>query len=294
MVVVAVIVGVATVLSAVAGYDSTGTWSASSHYSSSTYNGAVTPTAGEQRATLVATQAFRRQVVEATEQFATSTAALVASIRASRVDAAKSDELAAQAAFDNFRPAVSDGVGSLAPLDALVQNQDPALPPEGLHAVERDLWTDHVSRALTPATTLANDALTIEVALFRSIVTPTTICSDLQESLSWTVDDVIDTSQEQFSHDDMLDVHTTVTAAAADLTSVEALGDLVAPTVTAQLQQRFTRLSETVLPLVRTTPDASVSAHTWRTIAEEIDAVLAPLGELGGRLYGYGTGRAYA
>lgn len=254
----------------------------------------VTPTPAEQRATLLATDEYRRQVVTATELFATATAALQFALRQRDLSAAKSSEQAAQAAFDVFRPDIESGLAAGTPLDALVENQPSGAAPTGLHAIERDLWNGNMGAATALARSLNADDVGLEVALSRTILTPAVIAARLEESLSWVVEEVIDVPQEQFSHDDLLDVRATIISVTQSIAALRPLGLLVSRAATGSLSRATIQLSALLAPLQASTPDRDVPAATWRSLAESIDAVIGPLGVVSGSFYGFGTGRTYA
>lgn len=263
-------------------------------YDSTTYTHHVHPTRAQQAATLSVTNSFRRTVVTASQSFVLASSSLVRAIRAGDLPAARSAELHSQAAFDQLRASFAIGVTSLAPLDALVSDQLPGAAPQGLHAVERDLWSGHVAHALLAARAVADASVLIEFGVFRTILTPSAVCGRLSELLSWTVENVIDSSQERYSHRDMLDVRATVDFTNHVSASLVTLGLLVSPPLARELSQRIGATVLLTSPYANAPLDSSVSADVWRELAQSIVAVQSTLGQLDGVLNGLGTGRPYA
>ena len=290
--VILVVVLVATVWSISTGYARRGAaaYDTSSHH----YAPAPPPTQAQQAATLVATQAYRRDVVVSTQAFATATGNLVLGIQRGDVPAAKKAEQAAQAAYDVFRVDGASSVSSMAPLDTLVANQNPALPTTGLHAVERDLWTGHISSALTAATNLANVSSQLQFGLLRTIITPSQVCARLDEQVGWTVENVIDASQERYSHDDMLDVHAVINNLDVTLPSVEKLGRLVNQEATLRVERSMALVEGMARQSSSETSNSHVTAQQWRQYARAFNSLEYALGTLSGVLADFGTGRNYA
>ncbi len=286
--------GLTSAVSVVAGSHGTDAVHYPSSYGSSLYGGRREPSAAEQAAALASTVEYRRQVERATQRFAAATAALARDCAAGDYRAARADELAAQAAYDAVRADLPNALGANAPLDALLADQAPGLAPVGLHAVEADLWSGRIAAAAPLATQIAAQGTLFEVSLFRTIVSPSVICQRTAENLGWLVDSVIASSQEPYSHRDLVDVWAVVDSAREAVGGVRALGRLAAPSDQRSVDQALGRLIVALHGLGSTLSDAQVSAAQWRTVAQSLDGVLAPLGRLSGALYGYGTGRAYA
>ncbi len=264
------------------------------HYSTTPYTHHVHPTRAEQAATLAVTNQFRRNVVTASQRFASASSSLVAAIHAGDMVSARRFELHSQAAFDELRASFAIGVTALTPLDALVSDQAPGTIPSGLHAVERDLWTGHLTDAFTSAQALAQAAPLLEFGVFRTILTPSAICGRLIELLSWTTENVITSSQERFSQRDMLDVRASVLFSSRVINSLVDLGHLIRPDLARQLSSRNRSVVALVGRFSDTTPNSDVSNASWRAISQQIASVQASLGELDGALNGLGTGRPYA
>ncbi len=254
----------------------------------------VHPTAAQQGATLAVTNFFRREVVTASERFVMASTQLDAAIRAHDVTRAREAELRTQAAFDEVRPSLGIGVTTLTPLDALVSDQSPGIAATGLHAIERQLWAGSLSSSTLAAHNLAQVGPILEIGVFRTILTPSAICGRVDEILSWTVENVIDSSQEQYSHVDMIDARTTLDQANRIIGSLGRLAVLVDRPLAAQLAERSRAVVDVVDAFSATTPNAMVPATTWRELAQRISALEASLGALDGQLNGLGTGRPYA
>jgi len=269
---------------------SAASYDASSHH----YTPSPPPTQAQQSATLVATQAYRREVVRSTQAFAIATTNLVLDIQRGDVTAAREAEQSAQAAYDVFRVDGASSVATMAPLDTLVANQNPALPATGLHAVERDLWSGQPSLAMTAATNLADVSSQLQFGLLRTIITPTQICARLDEEVGWTVENVIGTSQERYSHDDMLDVHAVINNLDATLPSVEQLGRLVNPSATVRVERAMLLVNDLAQQSTSATSNSHVSVQQWRDYARTLDSLEYALGAMSGVLADFGTGRNYA
>lgn len=264
------------------------------HAANKNYRHRVTPSAAQQAATLAVTQMFRRDTVRATQRFALETAHLVRDLQRGDRAAARRDELQAQSTLDVIRLALPAGVRSTAPLDTLVSNQPPGLAPTGLHAVEMALWNGNMARALPAANSLMTTGQQLPYVLLRTIVTPTDLCLRLNESLSWTVENVIDSSQERFSHRDLVDVHAVVDSTSSLVKAIDKLAVLIDRPAAQLLKKRMASLEKSLSVLPATFTNSQVSEATWRRLAQQIDAVEMALGPVGGALTGFGTGRPYA
>jgi iron uptake system EfeUOB component EfeO/EfeM len=258
------------------------------------YGGRVEPSAAEQAATLSATKSYRRLVVTATESFAASTASLVTTTSAGDLVDAWRDLFAAQGAYDVFRSDLAGGLGPAAPLDALVADQAAGSPPQGLHAIERDLARGDLTDAARVARQVASQSLLVEVGLFRTILTPSEICQRVAESLVWVVAQVIDSPQEVYAQRDVVDVRASAVAARAAVDGLLPLARLVTPADARDLATSVSSLGRAVARVPSDARDAQLSPSTWRSLAAAIDATLGPLARVGGDLAGFGTGRAYA
>ena len=263
------------------------------HTTHERYDQSFVPTSAQQAATLAATNSYRTEIVHASQSFVTTTSKLVIDIRSGHLSAAKSDESSAQGAFDVLRPALNIGFSSSTPLDALVKNQAPGVSPTGLHAVERALWVGHLGDALRPATQLAANAQILEVLLYRTVLTPSVICDRLRGLLAWTVHNAIDSSQEIYSHQSLLDIKAAAQAIQISVTGIAQIGELVNPFLTHLLSVRTHQLLMAVQSVSSTT-DQSITTTTWRTLATRMDALQEVLGEMSGALDRFGTGRPYA
>lgn len=285
------LVGVTSAISITTGYTQK---SASAYGRGYSYPTPAPPTEAEQVATLEATDAYRRTVELATQNFAAATSTLVGDIDAGRLPAARHDEQRAQSAYDVFRVDGGSSVSALLPMDTLMADENPALPPSGLHAVEEGLWTGKLAMARAAATSLESLAPELEYGLLRTIITPAQICARLDEQVGWTVESVIDTPQEVFSRDDNLDVTSVVATLAAALPSIERLGMLVSPKATAPLAGEMADLTAIVRAVPAGASDQQIAAQTWRHEATVMDHLEATLGNLSGVLADFGTGRNYA
>jgi iron uptake system EfeUOB component EfeO/EfeM len=288
-----VVVLVSTALSFHAGY-TTRRYRAHDYNPSSYPVHHVHPTAQQQAATLAVTDLFRREVVTASESFVSSSTHLLSDIRRGDLAAARVDELKTQEAFDQVRPSLGIGVTTLSPLDALVRDQAPGIAPTGLHAIERALWSGSTKSALIAAEDLVGGGPILEFGVSRTILTPSAICGRVDELLSWVVEDVIDSSQEQFSHVDMVDAKTTVLESNQVIGALVTLGRLVDNPLAEKLSENSLAMINVVTPISTVTADSHISAATWRLLAQRIDAVEGALGAMDGQLNGLGTGRPYA
>ena len=268
--------------------------SSSYHPARTGYGRQFVPTTAQQAATLDATNLYRTQIVRASESFVAATTALVADVRHGRLLASRSDELAAQGALDIIRPVLTTGFSAVPPLDALLRNQVPGRTPQGLHAVERALWSGRISDALHPAMRLAADGRVLEVLVYRTVLTPSFICDRLRGLLAWTVQNSIDTSQEIYSHRSLFDVAVVARSVQLSMTGIDRIGALVNPALTKLLETRTRQMLADVQRAGVTTVDQLVAPGTWQSLAHRMDALQMVLGEMSGALSGFGTGRLYA
>ena len=160
---------------------------------------------------------------------------------------ARTDELAAQADYDRFRALEIDDQVTAATLDELAGDVGVHQSFGGLHAVERDLWTS--GDAAEDISGLVAQAPVAQYLLSKEVLAPEAIASTGVDELSWVDDTAVPGREELYSRHDAVDIAATVGAAHEAFVSVEALGHLVAPSLTASVGQLFARLLGTVRSL---------------------------------------------
>jgi len=285
-----VVIVVATAASVTEGYS---THRYAQHWTSAPVAGFV-PTPAEQAATLSATVAYRRLIVTTAEDFSVAASNLVTAIARDDVTGARDAYLRAQGDYDVLRPTLSAQASSSSSIDALVIDQVPAAPAVGLHAIERDLWSSTPQSATALAPALSAQASIMPFLVSRTILTPAEICASLSELLGWTVENAIDSSQERYSHLDLVDVRAAARAAAVMVSAVAPIGALVDAASSAQLTIADGQLAALCSRLPPSEVDTAVPSATWTDVSYLMDVVVARSGQLAGALAGLGTGRSYA
>ena len=259
-----------------------------SHYGSATGR----PGQPTTLAAAAATRAFAVQVQDATAAFVTSVGALQSDVARGDVAAARSDELDAQAGYDDFRDLERGNSVNASTLDELDTDVVPGEAFGGLHAVERDLWSGGPTSS--DVASLAAQAPVAQYLLSRLRLGPEAIGSVAVDQLDWVVDDALPSSQEHSSHLGLVDVAATVDAAGRAVDDVAPLGRLVAPGLTTTVTADLAGLEAEVASLgpPRTTPDTSVSPAARLALSRQLDAAASTLARLTARLAPYGTAGA--
>lgn len=109
--------------------------------------------------------------------------------------------------------------------------------------------------------------------------------------MSWVNDTAVPGREELYSRHDAVDIAATVGAAHEAFVAVEALGHLVAPSLTASVDQQFARLLGAVRSLGNPTQieDEDVSTAIRLSLSQQVDATAAPLSQLAAALVPFGT-----
>jgi iron uptake system EfeUOB component EfeO/EfeM len=236
-----------------------------------------------------ATHAFTEEVEEETASFVTSVNALQTAATSGDIAAAKTDEIAAQSAYDGFRALDADNAINADTLDELSTDVGSLESFGGLHAVERDLWSsgpldDDVAG-------LAGQAPVAQFLLSREHLGPEAIGVVAVDQLDWVVDDALPVDQEQYSQLGLIDVAATESAAQASFTTIRPLAQLVDPSLTATVSSQFASLDQLVRALgpPATTPLASVDPSVRLSLSVQLDATASTLAQLSARLTPFGT-----
>jgi iron uptake system component EfeO len=245
-----------------------------------------TPTA---RAAAATGRAFAADVQASTASFASAVAALQADVAAGNLAVARTDELAAQSAYDGFRDLQSANPISASSLDELAGDVVPGESFGGLHAVERDLWATGPLPGDVAA--LAAQAPAVPLLLGREHLGPEAIDSVAADQLTWVVDEALPVDQEQYSHLGLVDVDATEQAAATSFAAVEPLAALVDPTRTAEVRTQFAALAAQVAALgpAGSVPESSVTPAARLALSRQLDATASTLAGLDAALAPYGT-----
>ncbi len=264
--------------------------------STTTTVAAVAATPTQQQAALSATLAYRNLIGTATQRFASAVRQL--EIDATRGDIASSrdDYFRAQTAYDIFRSHVSAGSTTAISLDGRIKDFPKWLPVTGLHAIERDLFGGHHESLVSDATWLTGQAIIVEFSLTRLTQTPSQMVTRTSQNLAWAIDEAISRSSEIYCQHSLADVVAVTRAAGQVLQALTPLGSHVDAAATAVAAQRFHELTSVLNDLGEPaiTTDASITRAQWRRASVAIDAFNSALSNLGGSLWGFGTGRTYA
>ena len=236
-----------------------------------------------------ATLAFSAQLEADTASFVAAVGRLGTDVAAGDTAAARTDELAAQAAFDGFRVLESANAVNGSSLDELPTDVGPLQSFGGLHAVERDLWASGPLAA--DVASLASQAPVAQFLLGRKHLGPEAVGVVAVDQLTWVVDTALPVGQEPYSHLGLVDVAATEQAAHRSFAAVEPLARLVDPTATATVAGRFAALDAEVAALgdPATTPDSSVPPAARLALSRHLDATASTLAGLVARLAPFGT-----
>lgn len=248
--------------------------------------GSSTAADGASRAT---TRAFTVQIESATSAFVTAVGRLGTDVTTGDTAAARTDELAAQAAFDGFRVLESGNAVNGSSLDEVPTDVAALESFGGLHAVERDLWMS--GPLVTDVSALAGQAPVAQFLLGREHLGPEAVGLVAVDQLTWVVDTALAASQEQYSHRGLVDVAATELAAHHSFTDIEPLARLVDPTRTETVAGQFAVLDAEVAALgdPATTPDSSVAPTAGLALSRQLDATASGLAGLVARLAPFGT-----
>ena len=254
------------------------------------------PTPAIAAAIQAATNAYRSLVVQSGEAVSTATAALLADVRANRLDAARHDWAVAQSAYDHLRGPIQANSPAALEFDGRVSDLPATMGRTGLHAVEQDLYGATRKQLANDAATVATQTVVLQLSLYRTPATPSAMLTNAQLQLAWAVDDCVTQRQEVYTHLDLLDVAAEVDAVHTIVDAVTPLASAVKPSDLAAITTRLDALEHQIATLgdPLTTRDETLTTATWSRLSSQITALLEPLTTLSGDLYGYGTGRTYA
>jgi iron uptake system component EfeO len=233
--------------------------------------------------------AYRRDINAAATAFVSDVGALEVAVDRGDVPHARTNELAAQGEYDQFRMLESGNGPAASTLDGLATEVGPGQTLGGLHAVERDLWSS--GDAARDITGLVAQAPVAQYLLARESLDPEAIGTTGVDELGWVNDTAVPGDEEQFSHLDAVDIAATVGGARDAFVSIEPLGHLVAPSLTTSLGAQFNRLLGAVRSLgpPASTPDQAISTAARRALAQQVDATAAGLARLSATLVPFGT-----
>jgi iron uptake system component EfeO len=251
----------------------------------------------EHAAAAQAVSTFRADLGTSSSAFVADVTRLQADLQAGDATAARSDELAAQAQFDQFRQLADRDPINASTLDELASDVAPGQSFGGLHAVERDLWAPSgggVAQAGTDASGLVAQAPVAEYLLSKDSPAPEAIGVTGVDDLEWVTGTAVPEREELYSHRDAVDMAAGITAAESAFAAVTPLATLVAHTLTTSIQMRFATLAAEVAALgpPADEPDSALSPTTLVALAQQADATAAGLAQLSARLVPFGTGGA--
>jgi iron uptake system component EfeO len=258
-------------------------------------------TAVERRLAGDATDAYQVTVAGDARSFVGAVTTLEAALRAGDVPAARTDELMAQADFDQFRWLETAYTGNAAALDELASAVPTGQAFGGLHAVEQALWPAGGSAAAAgaPSTTsaLASSSGLVAQApvagylLGRVRLSPEVIGTTAVQELGWVAAVALPGREEEFSHRDDVDVAATVDAADAAFHAIAPLAFEVDPALAGRVQARFTALVGLVDSLgpPAQVADPAIGVDARVAITGAVDATAAQLSTLAARLTPFGT-----
>jgi hypothetical protein len=274
-------------------------------------------TAAENAAASAVTTAFRNQLGDESAAFVSDVGSLQAALQAGDVAGAQTDELAAQAEFDQFRE-VASGSNPInaSTIDELAADVGPGQSFGGLHAVERDLWSppapptgssgttvttgvtgspgvdgSAASQALGDASGLVAQAPIAEYLLSKDSLGPEAIGTTGVDDLNWVETMAIPEHEELCSHLDAVDISAGIGAARGTFSTVAPLAEMVAPTLTTTVDRGFTTLLAEVAALgpPDATPDASLAPAALLSLSQQVDATAAGYAQLSAALAPFGT-----
>ena len=259
-----------------------------SRYGSVVADGALATT----KAAVAATHDFADMVNASTAAFVAAVTALQFAVASSDIAGARAAQLDAQAAYDSFRVLQSGNAVNASTLDELASDVPPGQSFGGLHAVERDLWGSGPLAADVDA--LAGQAPVAQYLLSRERLGPEAIAVVAVDQLTWAVDVALPHSQAHWSHLGLVDVAATIDAARRSFSTIEPLGRLVSPGLTATVHGQFDDLAARIARLgpPTTTADTTVAAGDRLGLSQALDATASTLARLAARLTPYGTAGA--
>jgi iron uptake system EfeUOB component EfeO/EfeM len=259
-------------------------------------------TTAENVAASSATTAFRNDLGDESAAFVSDVGHLQADLQAGDIAGGQTDELAAQAEFDQFREvAAGSNPINASTIDELAADVGPGQSFGGLHAVEMDLWDPPASPAATsgsPASQALGDASGLvaqapiaEYLLSKDSLGPEAIGTTGVDDLNWVQTMAIPEYEELYSHLDAVDISAGIGAARETFTTVAPLAGMVAPTLTAAVGQRFTTLLAEAAALgpPDETPDASLVPAALLSLSQQVDATAAGYAQLSAALAPFGT-----
>jgi len=242
-----------------------------------------------------ATAGYRAFVNGRTAAFGAAVGQLEAELQDGDLDAARSDELAAQSAYDGFRELENGNTVMASLLDEQVTDVGPDQTFAGLHAVEQDLWSpvpaDAPAAALTDTGSLVAQAPVVAYLLAREQLAPATIGTTAVDQLGWVNDVGVREEAEPYSHLDAVDIAATASAARSAFLCIQPLARSIAPALTASVADHFAMLTAQVgalgPPLLR--PDDTLSVATRRDLAQQVNGTAGLLAQLSALLVPYGV-----
>ncbi len=270
-----------------------------------------TPATAAADAAGTARTTFRTTIGTHAAAFVTDIGRLRTDAAAGDVQAARQDELAAQADYDQFRVLEGDYAITTSAIDEVATEVAPGQTFTGLHAVERDLWPQVGATTTGPAapsasgvsaaaladagtdlTSLVAQAPVAEYLLSRSFPQPDAIVNIAVAELDWVASTAVPGYEEQFSHFDLVDVTATLHAASEAVAAVTPLGMIAAPAATAGVAAHLATLTAVVAGLgpPTSTTDASITTAQRRAVTQQVDATVAELAGLSSALLPYGSG----
>ncbi len=270
---------------------------ASNGYQTGSVGDAQTTPAGLTAARDV-TASYRSEIGNDAGAFVAAVGQLYADLTAGNPAAARSDELAAQAAYDGFRLLESGNTVIASTLDERSTDVGPGQTLAGLHAVERDLWDaptgSGVAEALADSSGLVAQAPVAQYLLSRNALDPEAVGTTAVDELGWVDDVAVPGDEELYSRLDAVDIAATVSAARAAFSTIQPLARMVSPALTATVAGSFATLGAQVAALgpPDRRPDATIPAATLRSLAQQVDATAALLARLSAYLAPYGTSGA--
>jgi iron uptake system EfeUOB component EfeO/EfeM len=252
-------------------------------------------TPAESAAAAGAVSAFRAGQRTASSTFVADVSRLQTDLQAGDATAARNDELAAQAQFDQFRQLAESDPINASTLDELASDVAPRQSFGGLHAVERDLWAPSggdVVQALDDASGLVAQAPVAEYLLSKESLAPEAIGVTGVDDLEWVTGTAIPEREELYSHRDAVDVAAGITAAESAFSAITPLATLVAHNLTDSVQKGLATLADEVAALgpPAEEPDSVLSPTALLALAQRADATAALMAELSARLAPFGTG----
>lgn len=249
------------------------------------------PAADRLAAASTASRVYAVQLEAATASFVAAVGALHTHLTSGDLEAARTDELEAQSAYDAFRALEQSNAVNAASLDELASDV-PDGSFSGLHAVERDLWSDQPAQ--DDVASLSAQAPVAQFLLSRLRLPPASICSTAVDQLGWVTDTALASSQEQFSHRGLVDVTATVHAAEQAVEDITPLSIDVAPAAIGVVNARLGDLDQQLAGLSDpfTTPDTPLLATLRPSLTRTIDGAAAALAPICGDLAPYGVAGA--